>query len=143
MLVSGVFDLPWWGYVIVALLLTHITTVTVKSLMRTYIEERKALRRSVSQNARVLQELKRGLPRGEKTLHEVERMELAEVLSKSRAADRVLDAARVGGSVGALRGPSRAARQTAPGLMPACRGKRHPAAGGIFAAVARLRVNLS
>ena len=29
MLFPGVFDLPWWGYVIVALLLTHITIVTV------------------------------------------------------------------------------------------------------------------
>ncbi len=29
MLFSGVFDLPWWGYVIVALLLTHITIVSV------------------------------------------------------------------------------------------------------------------
>ena len=29
MLFSGVFDLPWWGYIIVALLLTHITIVTV------------------------------------------------------------------------------------------------------------------
>ena len=29
MLFSGVVDLPWWGYVIVALLLTHITIVTV------------------------------------------------------------------------------------------------------------------
>ena len=29
MLFSGVFDLPWWGHVIVALLLTHITIVSV------------------------------------------------------------------------------------------------------------------
>jgi stearoyl-CoA desaturase (delta-9 desaturase) len=29
MLFSGVFDLPWWGYVIVALVLTHITIVAV------------------------------------------------------------------------------------------------------------------
>jgi stearoyl-CoA desaturase (delta-9 desaturase) len=28
-LFSGVFDLPWWGYVIVALVLTHITIVAV------------------------------------------------------------------------------------------------------------------
>ena len=29
MLFSGVFDLPWWGYVVVALVLTHITIVGV------------------------------------------------------------------------------------------------------------------
>ena len=29
MLFSGVFDIPWWGYVIVALVLTHITIVAV------------------------------------------------------------------------------------------------------------------
>ena len=29
MLFSGVFDLPWWGYVVVALVLTHITIVAV------------------------------------------------------------------------------------------------------------------
>jgi len=29
MLFSGVFDLPWWGHVIVALVLTHITIVAV------------------------------------------------------------------------------------------------------------------
>ena len=29
MLFSGVFDLPWWGYVVVALALTHITIVAV------------------------------------------------------------------------------------------------------------------
>lgn len=29
MLLSGVFDLPWWGHVIVALVLTHITIVAV------------------------------------------------------------------------------------------------------------------
>ena len=29
MIVSGVFDLPWWGYVLVALALTHITIAAV------------------------------------------------------------------------------------------------------------------
>ncbi len=29
MLLSGVFDLPWWGYVVAALVLTHITIVAV------------------------------------------------------------------------------------------------------------------
>ena len=29
MLFSGVFDLPWWGYVVAALLLTHVTIVAV------------------------------------------------------------------------------------------------------------------
>ena len=29
LLFSGVFDLPWWGYVIVALVLTHVTIVAV------------------------------------------------------------------------------------------------------------------
>ena len=29
MLFQGVFDLPWWGYVVVALVLTHITIVAV------------------------------------------------------------------------------------------------------------------
>jgi stearoyl-CoA desaturase (delta-9 desaturase) len=29
MLFSGVFDLPWWGYVVAALVLTHITIVSV------------------------------------------------------------------------------------------------------------------
>lgn len=28
-LFSGVLDLPWWGYVVVALVLTHITIVAV------------------------------------------------------------------------------------------------------------------
>ncbi|HEX9193703.1 MAG TPA: fatty acid desaturase [Burkholderiales bacterium] len=29
MLLSGVFDLPWWGYVVAALALTHVTIVSV------------------------------------------------------------------------------------------------------------------
>jgi stearoyl-CoA desaturase (delta-9 desaturase) len=28
-LFSGVFDLPWWGYAVAALMLTHVTIVAV------------------------------------------------------------------------------------------------------------------
>ncbi len=35
-LFSGVFDLPWWGYVIVALALTHVTIVAVTVFLHRY-----------------------------------------------------------------------------------------------------------
>jgi len=59
------------------------------SLRRTYLEERRALQRSVPPNARVLQDLKRDLERGGKTLREAKRGEFADVLSRSRALQTV------------------------------------------------------
>ena len=28
-LISGVFDMPWWGYVVVTLVMTHITIASI------------------------------------------------------------------------------------------------------------------
>jgi stearoyl-CoA desaturase (delta-9 desaturase) len=110
------------------------------SLRRTYLEERRALQRSVPPNARVLQDLKRDLERGGKTLREAKRGEFADVLSRSRAANRLFHGSRTHRAVGALRRAPRAARQAASGLVPAGRGQRRSGARGVFAAVAQLRV---
>ena len=60
-----------------------------KSLKRTYIDERRALRLGVPRNALLLEDIKHSLDRKDKTPLEIKRAEFAEVLAQSHALQTV------------------------------------------------------